>query len=101
MIPWAERSVIPEQSATRLVRTSGSQAMHSSTRAWFVRNVHSPEAYEYPSTTESRVHVAGLTEPNGFYRKVTLDSAGRLLTDTDATNRTATSVWDSGDRLLS
>jgi RHS repeat-associated protein len=58
-------------------------------------------SYEYPSTTETRVHVAGLSEPNGFYRKLTLDSAGRLLTDTDATNRATTSVWDAGDRLLS
>ena len=50
--------------------------------------------------TQTAVDVAGLSEPQSFARKVTLDGAGRVLTDTDATGRVSTSVWDSGDRLL-
>ncbi|MCA1683897.1 MAG: hypothetical protein LC708_02040, partial [Actinobacteria bacterium] len=61
--------------------------------------------YEYPSGTETRVRVAGLSgatdEPNGYNRKVTFDLGGRTLDDTDATARTTTSVWDGGDRLVS
>ncbi|MCA1845643.1 MAG: hypothetical protein LC792_21100, partial [Actinobacteria bacterium] len=58
-------------------------------------------SYEYPSASETRVHVAGLGEPNGFARKVAFDSAGRALADTDATGRVASAEWDPGDRQLS
>ncbi|MCU1485214.1 MAG: hypothetical protein JWN67_1960 [Actinomycetia bacterium] len=56
--------------------------------------------YDYTSSTEVRVHVTGLTEPNGWARKVTLDAQGRQLTDTDATNRTSSLEWDSSDRVV-
>lgn len=57
-------------------------------------------SYEYPSPNETRVRAAGLTEPHGFFRKVTLDDAGRMVTDTDATNKTTSFVWDEADRQL-
>jgi RHS repeat-associated protein len=57
--------------------------------------------YVYTSNTQTSVHAAGLTEPYGFYRQVSFDAAGRLTTDTDATNLTTTQVWDSSDHLLS
>ncbi|MCZ7525157.1 MAG: PA14 domain-containing protein [Acidimicrobiia bacterium] len=59
--------------------------------------------YEYTTAwTETRVHVAGLSEPNGYARRVTLDGAGRISTDTDATGRTTAYEWDpSEDRVLS
>jgi RHS repeat-associated protein len=64
------------------------------------RPVHS---YDYRSPNETWVHVAlGNTtlEPHGFARKVTFDQpGGRLLSDTDATNRTTTATWDIGERL--
>lgn len=59
-------------------------------------------SYTYTSAAESRVDVAGLSEPLGFARKVTMDgSTGRVATDTDATGVTTTFAWDAGDRLLS
>lgn len=57
-------------------------------------------SYEYVSATETRVRVAGLSEPNGYGRKVTFDDAGRTATDTDATARATTQTWDDADRLL-
>jgi YD repeat-containing protein len=54
----------------------------------------------YTSATEIRVHVDGLSEPNGWARKVTIDAAGRQLTDTDATNLTTTFAWDLTDNLI-
>jgi RHS repeat-associated protein len=56
--------------------------------------------YVYTSSTQTLVHSAGLAEPNGFYRQVSFDAAGRLTADTDATNLTTTQVWDSSDHLL-
>ncbi|HVL27155.1 MAG TPA: PA14 domain-containing protein, partial [Acidimicrobiales bacterium] len=61
-------------------------------------------SYEYVSTAETRVHVAGLTgadEPNGYNRKVTFDTAGRTLSSLDATAKATTFSWDDGDRLTS
>jgi YD repeat-containing protein len=61
-------------------------------------------SYWYVSATTTQVFVAGIdgAMPGyaGFFRKVTLDAARRLLTDTDATNRTTTYQWDAADRLL-
>ena len=59
--------------------------------------------YEYPSATETWVHVDGLTgatdEPAGYHRKVIYDLAGRVTTDADATARSTTATWYEGDRL--
>jgi RHS repeat-associated protein len=56
--------------------------------------------YQYVSATETRVHVAGLDESQtGFARKVTLDAAGRWLSDTDATNKTGSATWDGNPTL--
>jgi RHS repeat-associated protein len=57
--------------------------------------------YDYVSATEVQVDVDGLTQPNGWWRKVTMDTNGRQLTDTDATNRTTTYTWDLADRVTS
>jgi RHS repeat-associated protein len=52
-------------------------------------------------TSQTEVDVTGLTQPSGFGRKVAFDAAGRLLTDWDATNKSATSAWAEGDLPLS
>jgi RHS repeat-associated protein len=41
------------------------------------------------------VHVLGLTEPQGFYRRATFDGEGRSTADTDATGLTTTTTWDT------
>jgi RHS repeat-associated protein len=41
----------------------------------------------------SDVHVTGLTEPNGFARRVGFDTHKRATASTDATNVTTTSIW--------
>ncbi|HJV08948.1 MAG TPA: DNRLRE domain-containing protein [Acidimicrobiales bacterium] len=62
-------------------------------------------SYLYPSTSETRVNVAGLSPPVGFARKVTYsrDSETKVTTveDTDADSVKTTSVFDAGDRLTS
>ncbi len=49
--------------------------------------------YAHPSATETRVSVDGLTTPTGYARKVTLDAARQVLTDTDATGVAVTFDW--------
>jgi len=58
-------------------------------------------SYVYTSATESRVDVAGLAQPNGYARRVTMDATGRVLTDADATAKVTSYAWDAGDRLTS
>ncbi|MDQ3573423.1 MAG: PA14 domain-containing protein [Actinomycetota bacterium] len=56
--------------------------------------------YTYgPGSTD--VHVAGLSEPNGYARRVAFDAAARQTADTDATRRSSTTEWDAGDLQLS
>jgi RHS repeat-associated protein len=51
---------------------------------------------------DSRMHVTGATESNGFTRKITYDSLLRTTTDTDVANLTDTTEWDSAkDMILS
>jgi RHS repeat-associated protein len=57
--------------------------------------------YTYTSSTETRVSVAGLTQPHGFASKVTFDSNGRQLTATDATNLTSSMTWNDADQPTS
>jgi RHS repeat-associated protein len=57
-------------------------------------------SYEYLAG-KTRVHVAGLTEPNGFAREVEMDGTGRATTERDATLRVSTVTWDPGDRVTS
>ncbi|MEO6318515.1 MAG: phospholipase A2, partial [Acidimicrobiales bacterium] len=52
-------------------------------------------------TGQTDTHIAGLTEPLGYARRVTYNSAGQLLTDTDATGLVTTSIYDNQDRLVS
>lgn len=54
-----------------------------------------------PPTSPTLVHIGGLTEPNGFARKVDFDTAGRTLTDADATNKATSATWDAKDQPLS
>ena len=56
-----------------------------------VRPAHT---YTYPSTSETKVNVAGLSPASGYVRDVTYDIAGRTLTDTDATAHTTTTTWN-------
>jgi RHS repeat-associated protein len=56
--------------------------------------------YAYQPNNTSIMHVAGATEPNGFTRKVTYDGTFRTLTDTDISNLTTTTVWDSKKDLV-
>ena len=51
--------------------------------------------YTYPSASETRVNVAGLSPASGFARKVTYDVGAHALTDTDATNHTTTTTWNT------
>jgi RHS repeat-associated protein len=57
-------------------------------------------SYDYASSTQTKVHVVGLTEPNGYARQVTFDASGRQTVDTDATNRSVTYAWDTSDRIV-
>ncbi len=58
--------------------------------------------YQYPTATESRITVMGLSQPLGCARKVTMDgTTGRMATDTDATGEVTSYAWDTGDRLTS
>lgn len=61
-----------------------------------VRPQHS---YEYVSGTVTKVHVAGLTEPNGYARQVTTNAAGQLIQERDLAGKATTFEWDSDDRL--
>ncbi|MGH8989906.1 MAG: DNRLRE domain-containing protein [Acidimicrobiia bacterium] len=56
-------------------------------------------SYDNVGAWETQVDVAGLTQPLGFARKVTFSEAGRVETDTDATNRTTTTEWE-GENLI-
>ncbi|MGW4116857.1 PA14 domain-containing protein [Actinosynnema sp. NPDC004786] len=57
-------------------------------------------AYDYgPDWAE--VDVDGLTPASGFYRRITRDLGGRMLTDTDASGRTSGFEWAEDDRQLS
>ncbi|CAN5813833.1 hypothetical protein BH23ACT12_BH23ACT12_02680 [soil metagenome] len=57
-------------------------------------------SYRYGSG-ETFVDAAGISPSSGFFRKDTLDSLGRMATDTDATAATTSFAWDAGDRLTS
>jgi RHS repeat-associated protein len=61
--------------------------------------------YEYVPTTETRVHVDGLSgatdEPNGYNRKVIYDAAGRMTTSLDATAKLTSFTWDAARRPTS
>lgn len=60
-------------------------------------------AYSYPSATQTDVSVAGLLTPGAFDlgRRVTYDSAGRLLTDRDTAGLVSSQSWDSEDKVTS
>ena len=62
-------------------------------------------SYAYSaSPPETEVDVAGLTQPQGFARKVAYSrdgSGATTVVDTDATNLATTTVFDAGDRPLS
>ena len=53
------------------------------------------------SPGQTDTHVAGLTEPLGFARRVTYNSEGQLLTDTDATGLVTSYYYDTEGRLVS
>ena len=50
--------------------------------------------YEYLGAT-TRVHVAGLSEPNGYSRQVDLDAFGHATTDRDPAAIAVDKVWDT------
>jgi len=56
--------------------------------------------YDYTAPTAPVVHVAGITEPLGYSRKVTLDSSGRMTEDRDLAGKVTTYVYDSADRVV-
>jgi RHS repeat-associated protein len=57
--------------------------------------------YSYTSATRTEVTVDGLTPASVFARRVDFNATGQLVTDTDATNRSATATWDVADTPLS
>ena len=50
--------------------------------------------------TQADVHVAGVAEPNGYARRVTLDSAGHPTADRDAAGISIDKVWDGVNDVL-
>ena len=58
--------------------------------------------YQYVSVAETRVHIAGFTEPGTapWARKVTFDLNGRLTADTDPAGLSATTSYDNLDQPL-
>lgn len=56
-------------------------------------------SYEY-GAGETKVHVAGLTEPNGYARKVSFDSKGRVTEERDLAGKVTASEYDSADRVV-
>jgi len=61
---------------------------------------HPSHSFTYTSSTQTDVHIAGLTEPNGYARRVIFDGTGHVTTDYDITGLATTTTWDSGDRRL-
>ncbi|MEV0681688.1 PA14 domain-containing protein [Actinosynnema sp. NPDC050436] len=57
-------------------------------------------AYSYGAEW-AEVDVDGLSPTSGFHRRITRDVGGRMLTDTDATGRTARFEWAEDDKQLS
>jgi RHS repeat-associated core domain len=60
-------------------------------------------SYSYtPSGLPSgaQVHIAGLTEPNGYARQVVYDTTGRVTADTDADGYTSNTTWSTDDQVL-
>jgi RHS repeat-associated protein len=65
-----------------------------------VANGYRPTTHVTYGIGQTMVNVDGRQEPHGFTRKVTWDSAGRMLTSVDATNVTGvTQVWAATDLL--
>ena len=52
----------------------------------------------YTGATEQ--HVTGMTEPNGFARRVEYDSLFRTIADTDITDQTSTTEWHATKDLV-
>ncbi len=61
---------------------------------------HPQDSYSYNSATQTDVHVAGMTEPNGYARRVNFNAAGQITSDLDTAGNATTTTWDSGDRRL-
>ena len=57
--------------------------------------------FGYVSGTQTDVHTAGLSEPNGYARRVTFDGAGRMLTERDTAGLLTSYSYDNEDKLLS
>ena len=51
-------------------------------------------SYRYISAGETQMDVAGLTQPQGFFRKTVFNVAGQATAETDATGLVTAHVWD-------
>ena len=101
--------VAPDDDTTRTLIGYTASKASSVTLATPSSGGRPKHSYDYASATETRVNVDpnnATTEPNGFFRRVTFDGSGRILTDADATDtpaapRRTTYTWDDADRPLS
>jgi RHS repeat-associated protein len=59
------------------------------------------KTFRYTSATQTQVDVAGMNPTQGFSRRITTDTDGRMLTDTDSAGVTAAYTYDSRDNVLS
>jgi RHS repeat-associated protein len=57
-----------------------------------------PGSGSYAGATEQ--HVTGMTEPNGFARRIEYDSLFRTVTDTDITGQSSTTEWHATKDLV-
>lgn len=53
------------------------------------------QQYSLATTGETRMHVAGATEPHGFSKRVEYDNLLRTVKETDVANQTALTEWDA------
>lgn len=58
-------------------------------------------SYTYTSPTQTDVHVAGLTEPNGYARRAIFDDRGRVTSELDVAGLATQVTYDAADRPTS
>ncbi|MFY9586947.1 MAG: PA14 domain-containing protein [Actinomycetota bacterium] len=56
--------------------------------------------YDYPSASNTKMHVAGMSEPLGYTKQVTLDSQGRVIEEYDVAGKKTTYVYDAADQVM-
>ena len=79
-------------SAGRISEIQGPQPVFGALRA--------QTTYQYPSVGTTQVVRAGFAPPTGWSTKVTYDSKGRIVSQTDAAGLVQTRAWDGNDRVV-